>query len=939
MVLLVSSLILVASASIAPSAGATAASPPSSRPGNGNGGWVLPPSVLDHPRGMIPRKGSSLTPRVGTAPGSANPHCPPCSPPLLFTVGRPVMGTPSSIPGHVTITPYYWAPSGYVYTANYKTIINGYLADVAAASGTNTNVFSVSTQYYEQASPSSPVQHIEYVIQAGAEVDDTTAFPAQNMSPGCVADSGFSACISDGDLHAELLAELTALSRPLDDSHLYMVFFPQAVETCAIAGSSASSPCSTNVYCAYHSGFASGPNLVFYGNEPFPDPTHCPSGQAPNGDAAADSQVSLISHEANESITDAGGAWMDSAGFENGDECAFTFGLPLGSTGGPGTAYNQVIGTGKYYTQDEFSNEDFSHGFGDVTVPGGTFVNGCVQREELPTAWFTRSGSFEAGASDSFDASGSSDLDSNGALTFSWSWGDGTGNGTGVAPSHIFASAGTFMVTMTVTDADGWSASLSTSVVVTPCVAPAVSGVFPTTGSTAGGTLVQINGANLREATAVKFGASTAAGYTITDGTQIVATSPPGSGAVDITVTTICGTSAVSSADQYTYVTPPVLTYYFQWFDLASPGMVGDNIHLLNLGTSTANITATMPGASPIIASLPAGAETHVTFGPGHIGGPVVVTADQPILASQRVQYFQSFNEVWAMTAAQATKVSYIQWFDRASPGMVGDNIHVLNPGSMTANVTISLPGATPISFGLAAGAEHYATFPPGHIGGPVTVTADVPVLASSRVQYYQTFNEVVARSATQATTTSYFNWFDRATGGMVGDNIHLLNPGSSTAHITVSLAGATTINVTLVAGAESYATFPAGHIGGPVTVTSDVPVLASQRVQYFQSFNETPAASAAQAQTTSHVMWFDLASPGMVGDNIHILDLGANANIAVSLPGASTIYFTLRTGAETYVSFPVGHIGGPVTIISDQPVLAAQRVQYYQTFNEVPAA
>jgi len=31
-------------------------------------------------------------------------------------------------------------------------------------------------------------------------------------------------------------------------------------------------------------------------------------------------------------------------------------------------------------------------------------------------------------------------------------------------------------------------------------------------------------------------------------------------------------------------------------------------------------------------------------------------------------------------------------------------------------------------------------------------------------------------------------------------------------------------------------------------------------------------------------------------------------------------------------------HTGGPVTITSDQPVLAAQRVQYFSSFNEVPA-
>jgi hypothetical protein len=225
-------------------------------------------------------------------------------------------------------------------------------------------------------------------------------------------------------------------------------------------------------------------------------------------------------------------------------------------------------------------------------------------------------------------------------------------------------------------------------------------------------------------------------------------------------------------------------------------------------------------------------------------------------------------------------------------------------------------------------------------VGGPVTVSSDQPVLASQRVQYYQTFNEVIARSAAQATLASYFNWFDNAAAGMVGDNIHLLNTGGVAAHVTVGVPGSAPVSVTLPPLAETYVTFARGQIGGPVTFTSDQPVLSSQRVQYFQSFNETPSESAAQALTSSHVMWFDKATTGMAGDNIHVLNTsGSTANVTVSLPGASPAMFSLAAGAETYVTFPFGNIGGSVTITSDQPVLAAQRVQYYQTFSETPAA
>ena len=46
--------------------------------------------------------------------------------------------------------------------------------------------------------------------------------------------------------------------------------------------------------------------------------------------------------------------------------------------------------------------------------------------------------------------------------------------------------------------------------------------------------------------------------FTVTNSTTIVATSPPGTGTVDVTVTTpVGGTSPTSSADQYTYVNDP----------------------------------------------------------------------------------------------------------------------------------------------------------------------------------------------------------------------------------------------------------------------------------------------------------------------------------------------------------------------------------------------
>jgi hypothetical protein len=77
-----------------------------------------------------------------------------------------------------------------------------------------------------------------------------------------------------------------------------------------------------------------------------------------------------------------------------------------------------------------------------------------------------------------------------------------------------------------------------------------------------------------------------------------------------------------------------------------------------------------------------------------------------------------------------------------------------------------------------------------------------------------------------------------------------------------------------------------------------------------------------------------------MTGDNIHVLNTaGTSTTVTVSLPGASPVTVTVAAGVEAFVSFPFGSMGGPVTITASQPVLASQRIQYYQSFNEVPAS
>jgi alpha-tubulin suppressor-like RCC1 family protein len=100
------------------------------------------------------------------------------------------------------------------------------------------------------------------------------------------------------------------------------------------------------------------------------------------------------------------------------------------------------------------------------------------------------------------------------------------------------------------------SESLSLATGSAPAPFAQVRSLEPNTGEKSGGTSVTITGINFTGATAVKFGSSQAASFTVNSNTSITAVSPAGSGNVDVTVTTPEGTSYTSPRDVFRYGPP-----------------------------------------------------------------------------------------------------------------------------------------------------------------------------------------------------------------------------------------------------------------------------------------------------------------------------------------------------------------------------------------------
>ena len=248
---------------------------------------------------------------------------------------------------------------GSITCSDYEAGVNGYFQDVAADSGGANNVYSATTEYFDNTG------NIAYSETFGGTYVDTSPFPAN----GCQSFAA-SKCLTESQLVTEIGKDLSKNGWTASGSHLFFILLPADVDTCF--DSNPNDGCASNAFCAYHDSSGS----VIFAVQPFAAAWGCTGtrvGQGlPNG-AEIDASVNTISHEQNEAITDpnqAFNAWYSSSGDENGDLCAWSFGDPLGTTLS-GQPYNQVIDGHDYSLQLEYSNAANSNNGGCVSHVGG----------------------------------------------------------------------------------------------------------------------------------------------------------------------------------------------------------------------------------------------------------------------------------------------------------------------------------------------------------------------------------------------------------------------------------------------------------------------------------------------------------------------------------------------------------------------------------------
>lgn len=255
-----------------------------------------------------------------------------------------------------------------------------------------------------------------------------------------------------------------------------------------------------------------------------------------------------------------GGGWMNAQNGENGDECAWRYSWEQGA------AANVQLGNDTFAEQSIWSNDtnecDISHVIVNHNAGGSPVANFGDTVSGL-TVTFTNSSTDTGGTISSY----------------AWSFGDGSSS-TVASPSHTYAAAGTYTVSLTVTDNTGATNTKTASVTVS-------------SGGTSGKPVANFTD-TVSGLTASFTNSSTDTGGTISsyawnfgDGSTATSASPShtyaAAGTYSVSLKVSDNTGATNTKTGTVTVTAPSS----RTFSSSTPVTIGDN----GSGTSTINVT------------------------------------------------------------------------------------------------------------------------------------------------------------------------------------------------------------------------------------------------------------------------------------------------------------------------------------------------------------
>ncbi|HEY0156591.1 MAG TPA: IPT/TIG domain-containing protein [Thermoanaerobaculia bacterium] len=476
-------------------------------------------------------------------------------------------------------------------------------------------------------------------------------------------------------------------------------------------------------------------------------------------------------------------------------------------------------------------------------------------------------------------------------------------------------------------------------------VPPTITTMSPVTGSTAGGTIVTINGTNFSPDAEVSFGGTAAEGVLWEAATQLLVGTPAhAAGTVDVTVTNGDGQSATKTA-AFRYLPPPPTITGFTPAN-AAPGnsvvITGTNFQFVTSVKFFDGRTAvfSVNNTGKITATIPSFAET----------GPITIATESGTVSS-------ATNFVVDETAPEITS------FTPANGG----------PGTSVTLTGVRFTGATSVEFGGFSGAftvnsdtQITATVPTSARSGAIVVrsaggagTSESSFLVPPRFSTTTPFTPKLGLPGTAVTisgvnftgtTQVLFNGVAATpfTVNVGGTSISTTVPASATTgFITVTADGGTTATTTKFAVTPQVDSFTptVGPTGGSVvltgvrftgatavtfggvnatsfTVNSDTQITAvtSSGAKTGTVCVTTPGATGCSTAVFSFPPRFattPFAPAGAPwGTSVDISGVNFQGTTAVSFNGVSAATFSANSaGTKIVATVPAGATTGPVTV------------------------
>jgi hypothetical protein len=491
-----------------------------------------------------------------------------------------------------------------------------------------------------------------------------------------------------------------------------------------------------------------------------------------------------------------------------------------------------------------------------------------------------------------------------------------TGTTTISTIAGAIASTSAGAVNVVVTNPDGQSGTLTSGFTYNKAATPSINasgGISPTVGSTAGGTVVKINGLNFAAAapasqTLVSFGGVTAVASSVT-ATQITVNAPAhAAGTVDVFVINPDQQNSNTIVSGFTYELPLTVSKitpasgfstggtsviiagsgFVSGATVTLGGTAATNVVFISSTTLTATTPAHTAGAVDVVVTNPSGLPGTLTKGFTYIPVPApTVTSVSPTSGPNTGGTVLTITGTGFSAGATVTV------------GGSTTNVTVVSATKITATTTAQPAGKVDVVVQNTDGQS-------GTLTGGFTFLNPPPTLASIA----PTFGPTAGGTAVTITGTGFMSGATVTIGGVAATAITVVSPTSITATTGAHAFGAVDVVVTnsdtqsaTLTGAFTYNDPPV--INSPLTYTSTGPIATGNTITF-----SITATDPQGGPITITYDYGDGSPPDTLGQ--HVYTTGGTYTVTVTISnGISTTTMTTTIVVIQKISFHLTKLQG----------------------------